>query len=130
YPVVIAQYVRDDYGVGNEEHLHWALMVVKNTDKLKGDIFQAVDRLYYGSSIASWERSYRSDADLMKTTKCVGLIQIGSVKARDLDSFIAVVGDSDQSNGHPAIPKFPGWRCKDWILEVIDLLKLQKSGWI
>ncbi|KAJ6512980.1 hypothetical protein C8R45DRAFT_890811 [Mycena sanguinolenta] len=129
YPIVIAQYERDDYSVGNEEHLRWALMVVRNSDKLRGPIFQAIDRLYYGGTTATWERSYLPEGDLLKTTKCIGLIQIGSVKARDLDSFIAMVGDSDPNKGHPVIPKFQGWRCKDWILEVIDLLK-QNSDWI
>jgi len=33
---VIAQYKRDEYGVGNEEELHWALIVITSRDNLQG----------------------------------------------------------------------------------------------
>ncbi|KAJ7266579.1 hypothetical protein C8J57DRAFT_375648 [Mycena rebaudengoi] len=67
-------------------------------------------------------------AGLSKTTKCVGIAQIGSVKARDLDTLIALVGDGDNSKGHQAVPRFEGWRCKDWILEMIGICSIQHCG--
>ncbi|KAJ7452850.1 hypothetical protein FB451DRAFT_1373967 [Mycena latifolia] len=129
YAVCIAQYARDDMGAGHEEYLHWALMVVTKVGALEGPTFHAVDRTKPDGQV-TWQRAYLPKASLLKTSKSLGLVQIGSVKARDLKSFIAVVGDSDQSTGHPTRPKFQGWRCKDWVLEVIDLLKAEKAGWI
>jgi hypothetical protein len=133
YPIVIAQYERDGFSAGSEEKLHWAIMVVTDTEELRGHIFQAIDRTYsnrpYPNTV--WERSYRDpSASLLKTTKCVGIAQIGSVKARDLDTLIALVGDGDNSKGYQAVPRFEGWRCKDWVLEVVDLLRTHNPDWI
>ncbi|KAJ7106970.1 hypothetical protein C8R44DRAFT_744847 [Mycena epipterygia] len=119
YPVVIAQYERDDKGVGHENSLHWSLLVIQNMEELKGPTFHAVDRT-----------TRDGVTNLVKTSKCLGLVQIGSVKARDLKSFIELVGDNDQEKGHATIPKYPGWRCKEGVLEVIELLREQDVNWV
>jgi hypothetical protein len=122
YPIVIAQYKRDEYGVGNEEELHWALIVITSRDNLQGHCFQAVDRNYSDGRGKVWAPHYAPKASLRKTTKCLGGVQIGSVKARNLDGLIELI------QSHPTTPKFDGWNCRDWILEVIELLGAK--GWI
>jgi len=122
YPIVIAQYKRDEYGVGDEEHLHWALIVIKSKDQLAGHCFQAIDRHYSDGRGTVWSPHYAPHASLEKTTKCLGGVQIGSVRARELDDLVAII------RHHPTAPKFDGWNCRDWIIEVIELLR--GKGWI
>ena len=122
YPIVIAQYKRDDYGVGSEQYLHWALIVLTSKEELEGHCFQAVDRHYSDGRGTVWEPHYTPSASLRKTTKCLGGVQIGSVKARKLDALVMLV------RAHPTTPKFEGWNCRDWILEVVELLATE--GWI
>ncbi|KAJ7183781.1 hypothetical protein C8R46DRAFT_1344494 [Mycena filopes] len=130
YPLAIVQYERADFKAGSEEQLHWALMIVTKREKREGHIFQAVDRTYQGQSSATWTRSYLPKGSLLKTSKCLGLVQIGSVKARDLKAFIALVGDEDNTHGYPTVASFPGWTCKEWVLEVIELLRGDNAKWI
>ncbi|KAJ7027727.1 hypothetical protein C8F04DRAFT_1237990 [Mycena alexandri] len=127
-PVVIAQYSRDDYGAGQEEFLHWALMVIVKRGSLEGPTWHAIDK-HRPDGQVFWERAYLPKASLLRTSKCIGLVQIGIVKARDLKSFISVVGSGDPSTGHPVSPSFQGWRCKDWVLEVIEIIR-ETEGWI
>jgi hypothetical protein len=122
YPIVLAQYKRNNYGVGNEEEFHWALIVITSKRGLEGPTFQAVDRTYTDGRGKVWESHYAPSLSLMRTRKCLGGIQIGAVKARDLDDLTAVI------RGHPATPKFDGWNCRDWIVETIELLSTK--GWI
>ncbi|KAJ7796742.1 hypothetical protein B0H13DRAFT_1674740 [Mycena leptocephala] len=129
FPIVIAQYTRDGYGAGNEEHLRWALMVVVKDAALEGPTWHAIDK-HWADGGVTWERAYLPKASLLRTNKCIGLVQIGAVKARDLKSLIAVVGDEDPMKGHPVSPSFAGWRCKDWVLEVVEILRIQNKGWI
>ncbi|KAJ7106976.1 hypothetical protein C8R44DRAFT_744851 [Mycena epipterygia] len=55
---------------------------------------------------------------------------IDSVKARDLKSLIELAGKNDQEKGHTPISKYAGWRCKEWVLEVIELLRVHDANWI
>jgi len=122
YPIVIAQYKRDKYGVGNEEELHWALIVITSKRDLEGHCFQAIDRHYSNGRGSVWEPHYAPSASLRRTKKCLGGVQIGSVKARNLDDLIELI------KSHPTTPKFDGWNCRDWILEVIELSLSGKSS--
>ncbi|CAA7263960.1 unnamed protein product [Cyclocybe aegerita] len=122
YPIVLAQYKRDGWGVGHEEHLHWALMTITDTNRLRGHCFQAVDRVYADERGKVWSLHYAKDASLERTSKCLGGIQIGSVKARKLDSLLEIIQQ------HSTVPKFAGWNCRDWILEVVETLACK--GWI
>jgi hypothetical protein len=107
YPIVIAQYERDDYGVGSEQHLHWALIVMTSKEDLQGHCFQAIDRHYSNRRGKVWELNYMSRVSLRNTRQCLGCVQIGIVKARQLDALIPPI------RAHPTIPKFEGWNCRD-----------------
>jgi len=122
YPIVIAQYKRDDYGVGSEQYLHWALIVMTSKEDLGGHCFQAVDRHYSDGQGTVWELNYMAHVSLRNTQKCLGGVQIGSVKARKLDALITLI------KAHSTIPQFEGWNCRNWIVEVVELLKAE--GWI
>ncbi|KAJ6533767.1 hypothetical protein DFH09DRAFT_1325621 [Mycena vulgaris] len=112
YPIVIVQYSRVDYGAGHEERLHWALMVVTNATKLRGPTFHAIDKLY-PTGQKTWERAYRPAASLLKTSRCLGLVQIETVKARDFDSLIELVGTDDPNTGYLTTPLHAGWNCQN-----------------
>ncbi|KAJ7183636.1 hypothetical protein C8R46DRAFT_884416 [Mycena filopes] len=129
-PIVIAQYERDDFTVGDEEKLHWAIIVLTKPDALEGHVFQAIDRIYSDERGEQWSRHYQANGSVLKAPKCVGLAQIGAVKAREVQSLLDLVGTSDNSKGYPALKRFEGWRCKDWVLEVVDLLRERNPGWI
>ncbi|KAI0961012.1 hypothetical protein AcV7_000232 [Taiwanofungus camphoratus] len=122
YPVVIAQYERDDSGLGKEENLHWALLVVTDLARLSGPTFQAVDRLYSDGRGKVWELSYLESTSLRRTSKCLGGIQIGWVKTSQVNDLITLI------QRHPVTPKSSSWNCRDWVVEVIGLLKTR--GWI
>jgi hypothetical protein len=122
YPIVLAQYKRDDYGVGDEEELHWALIVIISRADLEGHCFQAVDRNYTDGRGKVWTSHYAPSASLRRTRKCLGGVQIGSVKARDLDTLIALI------KNHPTVSKFDGWNYRNWILEIVEVLRVK--GWI
>lgn len=96
--------------------------MLTSKEELEGHCFQAVDRHYSDGRGTVWEPHYTPSASLRKTTKCLGGVQIGSVKARKLDALVTLV------RAHPTIPKFEGWNCRDWILEVVELLATE--GWI
>ncbi|KAJ6492551.1 hypothetical protein C8R47DRAFT_1270830 [Mycena vitilis] len=129
YPIAIAQYERDDFTVGSEEKLHWAIIVLTNPTALEGHIFQAIDRIYSDERGEQWERHYQAAGNAL-VPKCVGLAQIGAVKARDLQSLVDLIGTSDNSKGYPTVKRFDNWRCKDWALEVVDLLRSHDADWI
>jgi hypothetical protein len=116
--------------VGNEEKLHWAIIVLTKPDVLEGHIFQAIDWIYSDERGEQWERHCQSSGSVLKVSKCVGLTQIGSVKARDLQSLVDLTGMGDNSKGYPAVKRFEGWRCKDWVLEVVNLLRDHNAEWI
>jgi hypothetical protein len=111
-PITIAQYERDDFTVGNEEKLHWAIIVLTKPDALEGHIFQAIDRIYSDERGEQWERHCQSSGSVLKVSKCVGLAQIGSVKARDLQSLVDLIGIGDNLKGIPLSSGFRvGTKC-------------------
>ncbi|RDB19909.1 hypothetical protein Hypma_012968 [Hypsizygus marmoreus] len=119
YPIVIAQYQRDDFGVGGEHMLHWALVVLWNKeDPFEGHAYQAIDRHYSDGRGVIWKQ-HDIDIVLNNTVKCLGAIQIGEVKARKFKDLHGLIV------GYPTVPKahVPGWNCRDWVLEVVELLR-------
>ncbi|TFY74033.1 hypothetical protein EWM64_g9979 [Hericium alpestre] len=117
YPLVLAQYKRDDFGIGTEQHLHWALLVVTDSKHISGPCFQAVDRTYQDARGKKWSAHFAPAASLMAMDKCLGAVQIGTVKHRELDAFIACM------QAHATVPKFNGWNCRDYVLELVEILR-------
>ncbi|EED82780.1 predicted protein [Postia placenta Mad-698-R] len=119
--IAVVQYERADYGVGTEEHLHWAILV--QTERLNQDLpcFQVFDRHYSDSRGVQWHLFDR-DISLLKMRKCLGGISIGSVKYSRIKVLREVI------SGKGPVPKFPEWSCRDWVIEVIQLFTEQ--GWI
>ncbi|EED82804.1 predicted protein [Postia placenta Mad-698-R] len=119
--IAVVQYERADYGVGTEEHLHWAIVV--QTERLDQDLpcFQVFDRHYNDSRGVQWALFDR-DISLLKTRKCLGGVYIGSVKYSQIKALREV------ASGNGPVPKFPEWNCRDWVIEVIQLFAEQ--GWI
>ncbi|KDQ58934.1 hypothetical protein JAAARDRAFT_68530 [Jaapia argillacea MUCL 33604] len=114
YPIVVVQYKRDDYGVGSEQHLHWALIII--TKGNSGPCFQAVDRIYRDRPRKQWSAPYM-EVNIESTRKCLGGVQVGTVKHRDLDIVKAML------KGYAPVSKFEAWNCRDYVFEMIELLK-------
>lgn len=55
YTIAIIQYERDTYSVRQEEHLHWALIVITDEDDMSGPCWQAFDRHYSNGRRIVWE---------------------------------------------------------------------------
>ncbi|KAG6855870.1 hypothetical protein H0H87_009824 [Tephrocybe sp. NHM501043] len=120
YPIVIAQYERDDYSVNNPEQLHWAILVVQDAKLQKGPVWQAID-MHYSDGRFEWQLSTGS-VKLGSTTKCLGGVCIGYLPRDNLSEFSLIV------SSNVPVPKFQGWNCRDWIMEVVEMLK--KDRWI
>ncbi|EIM79802.1 uncharacterized protein STEHIDRAFT_26097, partial [Stereum hirsutum FP-91666 SS1] len=125
YPIAVVQYERADYSVGNEEHLHWALIVITNEGDLTGPCWQVVDRHYSDGRGVVWELFDGNEVRLKMTKKCLGGVKIGTVKDKDLEFFATVSAQSQAP-----VPKFEGWNCRDWVIEAIGHLALAQKGWI
>ncbi|THH18338.1 hypothetical protein EW146_g2647 [Bondarzewia mesenterica] len=119
-PIVIVQYERDKYGVGTEEHLHWALVVFTKAREQQGPCFQVVDR-HYRDGRVEW-LSIDQNVTLGRTKKCLGGVHIGNVKRSKLGNLRELVA------AHPPVVRSEGWNCRDWVMEVIQLLS--GEGWI
>ncbi|KAG5353310.1 hypothetical protein C0989_008295 [Termitomyces sp. Mn162] len=115
YPIVIAQYERDDYSFNNPEQLHWAIAVLENTEHQKGPCWQAVD-LHFRDGRVEWRIANKA-VKLGNTTKCLGGVCIGHVEADQLDGIREIV------LSHIPMIRFYGWNCRDWVMEIILLLK-------
>ncbi|KAJ3972422.1 hypothetical protein EV361DRAFT_970872 [Lentinula raphanica] len=107
HTIAVIQYERDGYSVGREDQLHWALVVVTSDESQTPMILQ----LYDGHKVY-----------LEHTTKCIGGVKVGSIKKSELKSLKEIL------SAHHPTPKFPGWNCRDWVIEVIAIL--QQNGWI
>ncbi|TFK57513.1 hypothetical protein OE88DRAFT_1651269 [Heliocybe sulcata] len=121
YPVVIAQYKRDDYGVGKEEHFHWALIIVQDKQTLGGYVIQAVDRAVQGHG-PTWHIDCRAVDSLSRSSKCLGGVQVGSIKHGAFHSFVQAVHQHGVGSSSR-----PGWRCKDYVLELLEMLRTYGS---
>ncbi|KAJ3982789.1 hypothetical protein F5890DRAFT_1574418 [Lentinula detonsa] len=122
YPIVIIQYERDGFSVGREDQLHWALIVITDEDEKSGPCWQAFDRHYSDGRGVIWELYDGKVVFPEHTMKCLGGVNVGSVKKSELKSLREILG------AHQPNPKFHGWNCRDWVVEAI--LCLQVNGWI
>lgn len=123
-PIVVAQYQRAEFGHGTEERLHWAIICLKSIHDQEGPCFQAFDRRYSDGreNPVQWELNVR-DIKLYKTQRCLGAVQVGTVKASELDELIALV------KAHPPRPVDPAnYRCQWWTMEIIHLFR--EKGWV
>ncbi|KAL4244584.1 hypothetical protein ABKN59_010893 [Abortiporus biennis] len=120
YPIVVAQYMRDDYGVGTEEELHWAIIVFTDIGFQKGPCFQIFDR-HFRDGTVKWVY-FEKDVYLHGTEKSLGGVTIGSVKESELEDLKKVI-----SKNQPVV-KGEGWNCRSWVMEVIA--ELVEKGWV
>ncbi|KAG6849901.1 hypothetical protein H0H93_003915 [Arthromyces matolae] len=110
-----AEYERADYSVNNPEELHWALAVLQEDEVQEGPCWQVIDR-HYRDGRVEWSIIYQP-VRLGKTMKCLGGVCVGRVEADKLEEMKQLI-----LNSQPVI-KFQGWNCRDWIMEVLLLLK-------
>ncbi|KAM5543552.1 hypothetical protein V8D89_002803 [Ganoderma adspersum] len=181
-PIVVAQY-KDEYrGVGYEEDLHWALVVITDRTTLSGPSFQAyVQRRRrrsrsskakprphhpsqstaaqrttlhdaantntntntrtlcdgHGESVVQETRTREPDADgeydtqwyarhapaslydvcATVRTLCLGGVQVGAVRAADVGKL------TEYLQSHPPAPTHAGWSSRDYVLELLELLR-------
>ncbi|TCD67933.1 hypothetical protein EIP91_011797 [Steccherinum ochraceum] len=121
YHIHVVQYERADMGVGNEEELHWALiLLLPDKDRMKGLCFQAIDRHYRDGSV-QWELFDKED-DLRNTRKCLGGVTIGRLGEADVQTLHALV-----KNMLP-VSRYQGWNCRDWVMELIQVMT--EKGWV
>ncbi|KAJ3779390.1 hypothetical protein FB446DRAFT_630031 [Lentinula raphanica] len=123
HTIAVIQYERDGYSVGREDQLHWALVVVTSDESHDpaGPCWQVYDR-HYNDGTVIWELYDGHKVYLEHTTKCIGGVKVGSIKKSELKSLKEIL------SAHHPTPKFPGWNCRDWVIEVIAIL--QQNGWI
>ena len=183
-PIVVAQY-KDEYrGVGHEEDLHWALVVITDRATLSGPSFQAYaqrrrrrsrsskakPRSHHPSMSTAAQRTTLRDAsntnalintrtlcegngegtvpetrtrepdadgeceyetqwyarhapaslyDVCATvrTLCLGGVQVGAVRAADVGKL------TEYLQSHPPAPTHAGWSSRDYVLELLELLR-------
>ncbi|KAK7682218.1 hypothetical protein QCA50_014805 [Cerrena zonata] len=122
--IVIAQYKRADYSIGEEENFHWAIVVLEKIavgEEFKGPCYQVFDRHYNDERGIQWNL-FNKPVSLDKTEKSLGGISIGTIKRKDLDELDQILSN------HLPVVKFAGWNCRDWVMEAIGLMKAK--GWI
>ena len=88
HDIHVVQYERADFGVGSEEELHWAIVVLP-PGKPKGRSFQVIDRYYQDERGVQWNLHDQTE-DLRSTRKCFGGVRIGRVKGGDVDDLYKV----------------------------------------
>ncbi len=175
-PIVVAQY-KDEYrGVGHEEELHWALVVITDRATLSGPSFQAYAqrrRRHTRSSkskarpplsMSTAQRTTLHDATNTRTktptmpdgngesaetrtrepdadgeydtqwyarhapaslydvcatvrTLCLGGVQVGAVRAADVGKL------TEYLQSHPPAPTHAAWSSRDYVLELLELLR-------
>ncbi len=90
YAIAVVQYERDDFSVGHEEQLHWAIAAVisvKNQFEIEVHGWQIIDRIYSDGRPKEWLLHYRGDAQLHKTFKCLGGVNIGQIEGKDIEKL-------------------------------------------
>ena len=93
YSIAVMQYKRAAYTLGDEEHFHWALMVLTDIDQQDGHLWRAVNRVHLtdeGQGVVVWEIDSIPDIKLTKTFRCLGGVIIGRMKPDDLDTLSKV----------------------------------------
>ena len=91
-PLAVVQYKRDDFGVGTEENLHWAIVAVSSSKSgtIVGAVWQVINRKYSDGRGLVWELSHRTQVELNKSSKCLGGVIIGSIKGKDVEMLNTV----------------------------------------
>ncbi|KAJ3726043.1 hypothetical protein C8R42DRAFT_425662 [Lentinula raphanica] len=131
YPIVVLQYERADCSFGQEENLHWALIVItsvnesnlagQDDEEILGPCWQVFDRHYSDGRGVVWELF---DGKIVHPeepgTRCIGGVKIGEIEERELVKLRKIL------DSHQPIPTFDGWNCRDWVVEVI--LSLHQTG--
>jgi len=84
--ISVVQYERADYGVGTEEHLHWAIVLLPSGGKTKGRSFQVIDR-HYQDERGVQRNLYDLDEDLRRNKRCLDGVRIGSVRKNDYEAL-------------------------------------------
>ncbi|KAH9917139.1 uncharacterized protein BXZ73DRAFT_53443 [Epithele typhae] len=171
-PIVVAQYKDESRGLGHEEDLHWALVVITDPATLSGPSFQAYAQkkrrhprprvgsraptLPHASSLSPSSSPLESPSpppypnagpagagtttllpepeyelqwyarhapaslyDVCATvrTLCLGGVQVGAVRAADVPKLV------DYLHCHPPVPRHPGWGAREYVLELLELLR-------
>ncbi|KAH9933795.1 uncharacterized protein B0H18DRAFT_870202, partial [Fomitopsis serialis] len=122
YALVIAQYKRGHYGVGDEESFHWALVVIAGEHDLSGPMYQVTNRINHTRDGVAWDISYADSVSLMKSSMCLGGVRIGTIMKSDLKEFKKIVA------GNTPQPDSDQWNCRDWIMQCLRLL--EGKGWL
>ncbi|KAH9855449.1 hypothetical protein C2E23DRAFT_724361 [Lenzites betulinus] len=126
YSIVVSQYERGCYSVGNEEQFHWAIVIITNENERKGYMYQAVNKVSRtpeGLGVVVWELSTSDEVSLEKSRRCLGAVRVGVVKQKELqDLHKAIVNHPPVDTGKP-----DGWNCRDWVMECIEIMK--EGGW-
>ncbi|KAH9848745.1 hypothetical protein C2E23DRAFT_692443, partial [Lenzites betulinus] len=127
YPIVLAQYKNEFRGVGHEPALHWVLVVITDKATLSGPSFHA-----YAQTSRARRHELDTDVDVQWYTRhahaslldvcatvrtlCLGGVQVGTIKAADLEKLVEYL------RSHPPVPSTPGWCSRDYVLELLELL--------
>ncbi|KAH9884920.1 hypothetical protein C8Q73DRAFT_796037 [Cubamyces lactineus] len=122
YPIVVSQYKRSNFGVGNEEDLHWAIVIMTDEDKLEGRMYQAVNRINDTRDGVTWDISTAEKVSLERSSRCLGGVCIGVVKQKELSTL-----DKALLENAP-LAKSTEWNCRDWVMECIAIMK--DGGWV
>ncbi|RDX51669.1 hypothetical protein OH76DRAFT_1346507 [Lentinus brumalis] len=126
-PIVVVQYKNEFRGVGHEADLHWALVVITDRATLSGPSFQAYAQRRHTDDAQEYEYEtqwYRRHApaslfDVSATVRslCLGGVQVGSVRAADVGKLMEYLAS------HPPMPSHRGWCSRDYVLELLELLR-------
>ncbi|KAI9062063.1 hypothetical protein FKP32DRAFT_1557405, partial [Trametes sanguinea] len=121
YPIVVAQYKNDFRGVGHEASLHWVLIVITDKTTLSGpDGLLGHAENAEAETDVQWYTRHGTTSlfDVCATvrTLCLGGVQVGSIKAADLEKLVEYL------RSHPPVPSTPGWCSRDYVLELLELL--------
>ncbi|TRM60053.1 hypothetical protein BD626DRAFT_408073 [Schizophyllum amplum] len=122
--VAVIQYERNDFSVGHEEQFHWALVAVvsKKDLSIRSVAWQVSDRHYSDGRPMEWIL-HDNEVEVNKTFKCLGGVILGQISEKDVDKARKLVRELQQPK-----PKFQGWNCRDWVMEVIQNIFIP-NGW-
>ncbi|KAI5887668.1 uncharacterized protein SCHCODRAFT_02680727 [Schizophyllum commune H4-8] len=124
-PLVVVQYKRDEFGVGTEDELHWAIVAVSSNKSgtIVGAVWQVINRVYSDGRGIVWSMHHRSEVELNASSKCLGGVIIGSIKGKDVEKLNTLI----ESNHVPQV-RTKDWNCRSWVMEVIQYTLMPK-GW-
>ncbi|KAI8989888.1 hypothetical protein BD414DRAFT_460186 [Trametes punicea] len=120
--IMVAQYKRSNYSVGDEEHFHWAIVVMTGENGLEGRVYQAVNRINDTRDGVAWDISTAKAVSLEKSIKCLGGVRIGIITKKNLKELDkALLANTPEARS-------PEWNCRDWVMECIAIM--QAEGWV